>query len=346
MKKVNALLKMTALVLLSVVLLISCNKEGPQGIPGPPGNGGVGPVGPVGPAGKDGSLFLTGTGMPDSTTGNTGDYYLDKKAGKLYGPKTTSGWGSPFTFSGDAGGKIYGGKGTPDSTLGNTGDFYLDTTNYLLYGPKLTASSWGPGLMLKGSGGNSGVTGYVISNPYNYLTNDSLISHSSYSANNVYLKILYDDENNFNLWTSMDSGNNMIAVYFKRKAVIYSISPTTGIGEFIGYKEEFIPANQPFRAMDSTGFWRDLTFGFFIEQDGLEIDFGGDFCSECSLNEAIDKVEGLTNLESIEIFVISPSAFQNITPPQPPSPQNWGGARKSDPGNNAIVRQLVQPYLH
>jgi hypothetical protein len=59
-----------------------------------------GPIGDTGPAGAAGSKIYSGTGAPDPTLANVGDYYLDKAASMLYGPKTATGWGTPLSILG------------------------------------------------------------------------------------------------------------------------------------------------------------------------------------------------------------------------------------------------------
>lgn len=87
---------------------IKWNQTGPQGPAGPKGDtGATGPAGPVGatgaagpagatgpagPAGADGKTVLNGTGVPASTVGNDGDFYLDTQADVLYGPKAGGSW--------------------------------------------------------------------------------------------------------------------------------------------------------------------------------------------------------------------------------------------------------------
>lgn len=150
----------------------SCSKSGSKG-----DQGATGPAGPVGPAGQDGSQIYAGNGAPAASLGNVGDYYLDQGADNLYGPKTSSGWGSPLSLkgsgpagatgatgaAGQSGSQILSGSGVPAAGVGNAGDYYLDITSYLLYGPK-TAAGWGGGLLLKGKDGNQFVNNYVFKN--------------------------------------------------------------------------------------------------------------------------------------------------------------------------------------
>jgi hypothetical protein len=170
MKKLNYLL----VLILIALFVTSCGKDGamgPQGATGSTGAtgavGAVGPAGPAGASGKDGSIIYSGTTVPASSTGVVGDFYINLTTGLLYGPKTSTGWGTGFSLkgatgttgaTGAAGSKIYSGSGTPPTTTGAIGDYYLDITNYMLYGPK-TATSWGSPLSLQGPTGPQGPVG-------------------------------------------------------------------------------------------------------------------------------------------------------------------------------------------
>ena len=63
--------------------------QGPQGL-----SGDRGPVGFTGPAGLDGNTLLHGAGIPTFDDGKDGDWYIDSKAYRFYGPKTGGKWGS------------------------------------------------------------------------------------------------------------------------------------------------------------------------------------------------------------------------------------------------------------
>src|SRR6185312_1038600 len=91
--KIIPFLMAAFITLAACALLASCAKEGPQGIPGA-----------TGPAGADGSEIYAGDGAPATSLGKDGDYYLDKSAGNLYGPKTDAGWGTALSLSGGQGG--------------------------------------------------------------------------------------------------------------------------------------------------------------------------------------------------------------------------------------------------
>jgi hypothetical protein len=171
----------------------STNNPGPQGPAGPTGpqgpQGATGPAGPQGPqgiSGSNGNTILSGSTAPLSTQGNNGDYYLNTTTNILYGPKTSSGWGSgtiltgqgpqgpagptgpqgpagptgatgPQGPAGNNGNSILNGTTVPTSTQGNNGDFYINTTTNIIYGPK-TASGWGSGTTLSASSSGGSLT--------------------------------------------------------------------------------------------------------------------------------------------------------------------------------------------
>lgn len=56
--------------------------------------------GEAGQDGEDGSQIHAGTGAPNESLGEIDDFYLDKSSYELYGPKTSSGWGSPLNLKG------------------------------------------------------------------------------------------------------------------------------------------------------------------------------------------------------------------------------------------------------
>ena len=59
--------------------------------------------GATGATGAAGSATLSGAGTPAPGLGKNGDYYLAKTNYLLYGPKTSSGWGTPLYLRGPAG---------------------------------------------------------------------------------------------------------------------------------------------------------------------------------------------------------------------------------------------------
>lgn len=151
MKLNNSIIKVLLVLLSFTTFATSCKK----GEPGPPG-----PQGTQGVAGANGNTILSGTGVPANTNGAVGDYYLDLSTSNLYGPKTTSGWGSSVSLKGAAGPNgngILSGTGAPPATLGVNGDFYLDKTTYNLYGPK-TTGNWGTPTSLVGPAGRVSYT--------------------------------------------------------------------------------------------------------------------------------------------------------------------------------------------
>jgi hypothetical protein len=50
--------------------------------------------------GEDGSQIYAGSGAPDPSLGNLGDFYLDQANYDMYGPKTENGWGTPINLKG------------------------------------------------------------------------------------------------------------------------------------------------------------------------------------------------------------------------------------------------------
>jgi len=160
--KTNNILKAALVLILgATTVLTSCKKEagptGPQGA-----QGAQGPQGLQGTPGPAGSTVLSGNGIPTSTTGTNGDFYLDLSTSQFYGPKTASGWGTGFSMkgangatgaagtNGTNGNTILSGTVIPSLTDGKVGDYYLNTSNYILFGPK-TATSWGVGKSLMGN---------------------------------------------------------------------------------------------------------------------------------------------------------------------------------------------------
>ena len=63
--------------------------KGEKGEKGEKGNDGA-----KGEKGNDGTQIIPGIGAPTPSIGNNGDWYIDTKNKKLYGPKTQNGWGN------------------------------------------------------------------------------------------------------------------------------------------------------------------------------------------------------------------------------------------------------------
>ena len=61
--------------------------------------------------GADGSQILSGAGAPASTLGKAGDFYFDTSARAIYGPKTTTGWGTAISLVGAQGPPGQSGEG-------------------------------------------------------------------------------------------------------------------------------------------------------------------------------------------------------------------------------------------
>lgn len=128
------------------------------------------PIAYYGDTGADGRTVLSGSGAPDNSLGENGDFYIDTASAEytMYGPKAGGNWlaNTPKDLKGDdgtAGSITYSVAGTAPGTLGVTGDYYIDTTstNYTMYGPKPTDNSWlgADELDLKGPQGDPGTPG-------------------------------------------------------------------------------------------------------------------------------------------------------------------------------------------
>ncbi|TJZ63198.1 hypothetical protein FAZ15_02585 [Sphingobacterium olei] len=59
--------------------------------------------GATGATGTAGATVLSGTATPTLTLGRTGDFYVNISNADFYGPKTTTGWGTPLNLRGPAG---------------------------------------------------------------------------------------------------------------------------------------------------------------------------------------------------------------------------------------------------
>ncbi|WP_276516739.1 hypothetical protein [Ornithobacterium rhinotracheale] len=53
--------------------------------------------------GEDGKSLLSGTTAPNTSTGKVGDFYINTTTNQIYGPKTSSSWGSPTSLVGPQG---------------------------------------------------------------------------------------------------------------------------------------------------------------------------------------------------------------------------------------------------
>ena len=90
--------------------------KGEKGEKGEKGNDGA-----KGEKGNDGTQIIPGIGAPTPSIGNNGDWYIDTKNKKLYGPKTQNGWGDGF---------ILGNGGSVSSLRGN---YILDKSGTILF---------------------------------------------------------------------------------------------------------------------------------------------------------------------------------------------------------------------
>ena len=92
--------------------------KGEKGEKGEKGNDGA--KGEKGEKGNDGTQIIPGIGAPTPSIGNNGDWYIDTKNKKLYGPKTQNRWGDGF---------ILGNGGSVSSLRGN---YILDKSGTIL----------------------------------------------------------------------------------------------------------------------------------------------------------------------------------------------------------------------
>ena len=116
------------------------------------------------------TVVLNGSGPPRKKAGGVGDFYLDRRAHAIYGPKRSHGWGTPTSLVGPPGrsgsgstgpqgtpgqlgpqGKpgysVLHGSGPPSVSFGQDNDFYIDTASTQLYGPK-SGGVWGSPISL------------------------------------------------------------------------------------------------------------------------------------------------------------------------------------------------------
>jgi len=258
MKRINVLFA----VIVSILFLTACTKEGETGPQGLQGD--------TGPAGDDGSLIHAGATAPNNELGVPGDYYLNKNTKELYGPKNEeTGWGVPIILTGEKGDTgvtgedgidgsiIYAGTSAPSTDIGASGDFFLNKNTYDLYGPK-TAGAWGTPINLKGTA-NVMYSAWVDANwnisneatskgmtiPVNQLTNNEL---SSSALVMVYLK-QFGSSSVFpmptegrwdNTWYSYTFGSNVAAL---NQSIYIKLNSTDGV-ELTEYQYAAIRGNR------------------------------------------------------------------------------------------------------
>lgn len=222
------------LSLFFLFILSGCSKEGPNGLDGTNGINGVNGI-----DGADGSTIFSGNGVPETSIGKQGDYYLNLTSYQLFGPKRNNSWGIGTDLKGQdgaegkAGTSILSGNGNPSSSLGKNGDLYFDGQSFLLYGPK-ASNSWGGGLLLKGNDGNANVKTYVYNNAYtslNPLNGTNMftfslfppIKHSDVNTGLIliYVQAKFFDRNGSedtsqgisHMWSLLGSGSKLMSVY-------------------------------------------------------------------------------------------------------------------------------------
>ena len=74
-----------------------------------------------GTPGPAGTQILSGQGAPAASLGSTGDLYLDLAAYRLYGPRTSAGWGTGVALTGASGAQGPAGPAGPQGPVGATG---------------------------------------------------------------------------------------------------------------------------------------------------------------------------------------------------------------------------------
>lgn len=259
-------------ILMAIAISMSACKKGDTGPEGPAGE--------AGPAGKDGSVILAGTAAPQASDGNEGDYYLDKTNSLLYGPKTSSGWGTGLSLKGStgatgaAGSQIHEGDSVPDEAFGSTGDYYLDTTNYLLYGPKLSIvilgqKKWGAGLQL-----GAPMQTYLFTTPYDYIS----------SATTGSLRIPFDDFH----FTDDLAKNSLALVYLKRNDTWHLANGP------VGYITVWFDARYNFSEIEN------YLYIYLRETDGTNW-------------TNLAAFESGTSLQALKIVVVPPAKVSNIS---------------------------------
>jgi hypothetical protein len=126
--------------------IAGCSKTGPAGPQGEQGKQGEqGASGLQGIPGDAGSTIYSNNGAPSADVGKSGDYYLDKSTGDLYGPRTDQGWGTPISLKGQQGSPGAAGAQGPKGDTGTAG----------AQGPKGDTGATGA----QGPKGDTGATG-------------------------------------------------------------------------------------------------------------------------------------------------------------------------------------------
>ena len=97
-------------------------------------------TGPQGLRGVDGTQWYSGSGVPGSTLGRNGDFYIRNTTNVVY-KKINGTWTIVSDLSGADGAVWFSGSRAPSGSLGNTGDFYFRTSNAGIY-KKTGSSTW------------------------------------------------------------------------------------------------------------------------------------------------------------------------------------------------------------
>lgn len=99
-----------------------------------------------GPAGPRGNSVLNGTIDP-TAQGVNGDFYINKTALTIFGPKASGVWPSGTSLKGTNGNTILNGTVNPINTQGVNGDFYINDVTKYIFGPK-AAGVWPTGVSM------------------------------------------------------------------------------------------------------------------------------------------------------------------------------------------------------
>lgn len=97
-----------------------------------------------GKPGVNGNNIIQGEGIPKMSIGMEGDYYFDSKTNVLWGPKSSTNWGSGIELTGST---LLSGGINPFFSTGKINDYYLNWATKTLFGPK-TVNGWGKGMAL------------------------------------------------------------------------------------------------------------------------------------------------------------------------------------------------------
>ena len=153
----------------------------------------------LGLQGPRGTVIHLGSGIPTSSVGVIGDYYIDEDSKNFYGPKLDTGWSEPdFVLGGN---EVLVGSTIPSSLLGANGDIYIETTTNQVF--TKVGGTWGNGQPLV----NPSNFSYVFEQQANSSTwyiNHNLqyrpnVQVTDYGQNNLECDITQIDANNVEL---------------------------------------------------------------------------------------------------------------------------------------------------